>query len=170
MIIHAEWLAFDASLKTAALWVLVRGPPSKFFGFIFQTIEARSSLFLRSVAAGQWMSGENTFGSTDYWFHRQYVWRIAVQLFQGGGDNPSYLAGDCELRRSLGDSTQLFLSLDKPRHQWLKTEMIGWWRGSRPLNYELTVIDDDEKSDNNISQYGRVAKGTISLDSQLSFL
>ena len=77
------------------------------------------------------MSGENTFGSTDYWFHRQYVWRIAVQLLQSGGDNPSYLAGDCELRRSLGDSTQLFFSPDKPRR--------------RPLNYEPTVIDDDEK-------------------------
>ena len=84
------------------------------------------------------MSGENTFGSTDYWFHRQYVWRIAVQLLQSGGDNLSYLAGDCELRRSLGDSTQLFFPPYKPRHQYL------WWRGSRPLNYEPTVIDDDD--------------------------
>ena len=66
------------------------------------------------LAAGQWMSCENTFGSTDYWFHRQNVWCILVQLFQSGGDNPSYLAGDGELRRSLGDSTQLFFSPDKP--------------------------------------------------------
>ena len=92
---------------------------------------------MKLSAAGQWMSGENTFGSTDYWFHRQCVWRIAVQLLQSGGDNPSYLAGDCDLRKSLGDSTQLFFSPYKPRHQYL------WWRGSRPLNYEPSVIDDD---------------------------
>ena len=97
----------------------------------------RARVTVKLSAAGQWISGENTFGSTDYWFHRQYVWRIAVQLLQSGGDNPSYLAGDCELRRSLGDSTQLFFSPYKPRHQYL------WWRGSRPLNYEPTVIDDD---------------------------
>ena len=82
------------------------------------------------------MSVEKTFGSTGYWFHRQYVWRIAVQLFESDGDNPSYLAGDCELRRSLGDSTHLLFSPGK-------TEMKGWWRGSQPLNYEPTVIDDD---------------------------
>ena len=94
---------------------------------------------MKLAAAGQWMSGENTFGFTDYWFHRQYVWRIAVQLFQSGGDNPSYLAGDCELRRSLGDSTQVFFCPEKPRHQYL------WWRGSRPFNKEPTVIDDAQR-------------------------
>ena len=38
----------------------------------------RARVTVKLSAAGQWMSDENTFGSTDYWFHRQYVWRIAV--------------------------------------------------------------------------------------------
>ena len=63
---------------------------------------------MKLSAAGQWMSGENTFGSTDYWFHRQYVWRIAVQMLQSGGDNPFLFSWKLRVAKELGDSTRLF--------------------------------------------------------------
>ena len=94
---------------------------------------------MKLSAAGQWMSGENTFGSTDYWFHKQYVWRIAVQLLQSGGDNPSYLAGDCELRRSLGIPLNLSFLLTNLDTNDYDGEVHGHSIMSLPLSMMMTL-------------------------------